>query len=165
MASLLDQSFEFISKHENTVKPTYIAYPDGSVWSIGFGNRSYAGEIIDYQEAVNRSRNYIQDDIDILNNEQWFSELNDFQKIAVLDFAYQAGKYGEKFARLKTAIKLNTVNKDSFVTGYENISRVENRWNMWQQLSTNPIIQFASMENFWIVMIIMSIIALIFKFK
>jgi len=165
MASLLDMAFEFISKHENTVKPTYIAYQDGSVWSIGFGNRSYPGEIIDHAEAIRRCRYYIQNDLTDLNKETWFNELNDFQKIGVLDFAYQAGKYGLKFAALRDAIQKKVVEKKDFKTGYENISRVENRWNMFQQLSDNPIKQFASMEKFWIVMIIMSAIALIFKFK
>jgi len=131
MASLLDQSFHFISKHENTIKPTYIAYLDGSVWSIGFGNRSYPGEIIDHAEAVRRCRNYIENDLTYLNKETWFNELNDFQKIAVLDFAYQAGKYGDKFRNLRDKIVSGGLTENDFKTGYEDQSRVNNRWHMF----------------------------------
>lgn len=164
MASLLENAFKFISPHENKVKQTYIAYPDGpGRMSIGFGNLSYAGEIIDYNEAVNRCKNYIQNDLVYLEKEDWFKNLNDFQKIAILDFAYQAGKYGLKFASLRSAVISKVIEKEDFRTGYEDSSRVENRWNMFQTISGTPVIQFASMDNFWILMIFMSAIAIIVK--
>jgi len=161
---LVDNAFRFIAPHENTVKETYIAYPDGpGRMSIGFGNLSYVGEIIDYNEAVRRCKNYIQDDINYLEKEEWFKNLNDFKKIAVLDFAYQAGKWGLKFASLRSAIISKVIEKDDFKTGYEDSSRVENRWNMFQTISGPPVIQFATMDSFWILMIILSGIAFIVK--
>lgn len=133
MYSLLtNKAFDFISPHENKILITYISYWDGGDrYSIGFGNISYPGEIIDYDEAVIRCKDYIQKDINELENQTWFSILSDEKKIAVLDFAYQAGKYGDKFRNLQDKIVSSGVTENDFKTGYENQSRVNNRWHMF----------------------------------
>lgn len=132
MYSLLTQkAFDFIAPHENFIKQTYIAYWDKSRYSIGFGTISYAGEVISLDEASKRAKDYIQKDVNELENQSWFSVLSDSQKIAILDFAYQAGKYGLKFGNLKNAVISGAIDENDFVTGWEDQSRVNNRWNMF----------------------------------
>lgn len=109
-SGLVDKAFEFISRNENEVLNTYIAYRDGSVWSIGFGNRSYQGEIISYQQAVRRCKDYIQQDI--LRFENWgtWNLLTENQKIVCLDIAYQYGYSGfhsqEWCARIQSGLRI-----------------------------------------------------------
>lgn len=158
MYSLLtNKVFDFISPHENVVKQTYIAKWDISRYSIGFGTISYAGEIIDFNEAVKRSKNYIQTDINQLEDQTWFSILPDEKKISILDFAYQAGKYGDKFRNLRDKIVSGAVTENDFKTGYENQYRINNRWNMF---NSSPKVDFytASVTIPFIILIGLAII-------
>jgi hypothetical protein len=91
MASLLEKAFDFIAPHENTIKSNYLAQWDVSRYSIGFGTRSYLGELITYDIAVQRSKEYIENEIDEISHWPYWTLLSDSQKVSVLDYAYQWG--------------------------------------------------------------------------
>lgn len=110
MASLLENAFDFISRNENKISPTYQAYWDVRRYSIGFGTISFAGEVITYETAKKRSMAHITGDIQFLekNYPKWRT-LNENQKIAVLDYAYQYGGTGFLNSNFRNKIDKNEV--------------------------------------------------------
>lgn len=140
---LIQEAFNFISKHENVVKSTYTAQYDVSRYSIGFGTISYVGEIISYEEAKRRSIQYITNEIIELQRWLPFNDLNDNQKIAVLDYAYQWGVPNFKNSGFANRIKdkwpinLQWAQSDPNFFKWAGSSRALNRLNKFNQDEQN----------------------------
>jgi hypothetical protein len=113
VGNIIDKAFEFISGQENKKSgpdynkkdKTFSAYWDVSRYSIGYGNLSYAAEVISEQEAENRCKSFISAMFKEMSKFYWFSVLSDNQKIAVMSYAYQYGVNGFQGTRVGRAIK------------------------------------------------------------
>jgi len=86
-SDVLEQSFRLISSLEGLRNE---AYYDVSRWSIGYGTISFKGEKITTQEAQNRARDYIQNDVNYLRSIGW--DLSDLFTIPLLSKGYQYGR-------------------------------------------------------------------------
>lgn len=66
------------------------AYPDGPRWSIGFGTKSFEGEVISREEAERRKLNILlRLDTLVVSDVDWLS-LN--QYVALVSFIYNVGE-------------------------------------------------------------------------
>jgi hypothetical protein len=97
----INEIFEFISSQENRKLNEYVAYPDGKLpdgsprYSIGFGNLANSPtEIISYNEAEFRCKDYIRNMLPYFQNKPYFENAPMGGKIAILSFAYQYGNRG-----------------------------------------------------------------------
>jgi GH24 family phage-related lysozyme (muramidase) len=160
MNTIIDPAFEFISQFENVKKTEYTAFWDVSRYSIGFGTISFAGEKISYDEAVRRSKEFLNTHYDNLMRYAWFKALSSARKIAVMSYSYQYGIAG--FLRQPAGMLVST-GKDPYevwrTSAYQ--TRRVKEADLWKQ---DPVI-IKNMDGNTVVWIGLGILAFFFISK
>ena len=85
----VERSTEMITRHEGLVLE---AYPDTRGWSIGYGTRSYPGEVITKQEAYARMLRIVQLSVSRVMRD--FPRANENQVVAMTSLFYNCYKTG-----------------------------------------------------------------------